>query len=138
MKFIITSIIICFVTTTQLNAQSIDEEKAITATIMDYIDGTADAQVDRIKNAFHPDLNLYSIRDGEISITNGKKYISYFEDGKKRNRIGKIISIDYVNDAAIAKLEIETPNRVFTDYLLLLKAKGKWQIIHKSYTSKAK
>ena len=55
--------------------------------------------------------------------------------GEKNNRIGRIISIDYEKDAAIAKAEIIIPNwRIFTDYFLLLKYKGEWKIVNKSYT----
>ena len=51
------------------------------------------------------------------------------------SRIGRIISIDYEKDTAIAKAEILIPNwRVFTDYFLLLKYEGSWKIVHKSYT----
>lgn len=65
----------------------------------------------------------------------GEKYISNVKEGKKTSRIGRIISIDYEKDAAIAKAEILIPNwRVFIDYFLLLKYEGSWKIVHKSYT----
>ena len=51
--------------------------------------------------------------------------------------IGRILSIDYENDAVIEKVE-ETlvSNRIYTDYFLLLKYEGAWKIVHKSYTWK--
>jgi len=122
-----------------LNAQttdSPDEIAKITATLMDYIDGTGKGEPDRIKRAFHKDLNLYSIGNDTLKLTSGKKYISYFKQGEKSNRIGSIKAIDFVNDAASARVEIIMParKRVYTDYLLLLKIEGHWKIIHKSYT----
>lgn len=33
----------------------------ITATLMDYIEGTANGEPDRVKRAFHEDLNLYHV-----------------------------------------------------------------------------
>jgi len=116
------------------------EKEAIKKTLMDYIEGTANADTSRINSAFHKNLNLYSINNGNLKVLNGKKYISYFENGKKRNRIGKIISIDVENDAASAKIEVTIPNRnrIYTDYMLLLKIKEKWEIIHKSYTFREK
>ena len=89
-----------------------------------------------MQKAFHKDLNLYSVRKGELSIWKGEKYIGNIKVGRKSNRIGKIISIDYENNAAMAKLEIDMPGakRVYTDYMLLLKIKGVWKVIHKSYT----
>lgn len=112
------------------------DKEQITETLLHYIEGTADGSPERIKKAFHKDLNLYSIANDTLSITSGKKYIGYFKEGEKRNRIGKIISIDVVNNAAMAKVEIDFPKgkRLYTDYMMLLKVKGEWKIIHKSYT----
>ena len=118
-----------------LNAQS--ELELITETLMDYIDGTANGEPDRIAKAFHPDLKLYAIAGDTLKTLSGEKYISYFKPGQKRNRIGKIVSIDYENDAASAKIEVLMPakKKIYTDYLLLLKYNGAWKIIHKSYTA---
>ncbi len=112
------------------------ERERITKTLMDYIEGTANGEPERLRSAFHPDLNLYSINQGSLSSLSGEKYISYFENRQKRNRIGRIVSIDYENDAAMAKIEVLIPERrrMYTDYLLLLKIKGEWKIIHKSFT----
>lgn len=110
--------------------------EAITSTLMDYIEGTANGQPDRVTNAFHPELNLYSISDDDVKVWFGKEYISGIKKGQKSNRIGRIVSIDYENNAAMAKIEILMPNakRVYTDYLMLLKYQSSWKIIHKSYT----
>ena len=115
------------------------EEALITKTLMDYIEGTANGEPDRIRKAFHSDLNLYSIANDTLRALSGKQYIGYFKEGQKADRVGKIISIDYVNDAAIAKVEIKSPGRkrLYTDYMMLLKIKGQWMIIHKSFTSQS-
>ena len=119
---------------TKVNDQA--ERALITKTLMDYIDGTANGEPERIANAFHSDLNLYTVAADSLMTRSGQKYISFFKEGKKNNRIGSIVSIDYENDAASAKIEIDMPGmkRIYTDYLLLLKIKGSWKIIHKSYT----
>ena len=118
------------------NLNSNSELEQIEEVLMHYIDGTANGEPERLKKAFHPDLNLYSVQGDSISVLSGSRYISYFENRKKRNRIGRIISIDYENDAASAKIEVIMPERkrIYTDYLLLLKVDGEWKIIHKSYT----
>lgn len=115
------------------------EKELITATLMDYIEGTANGQPERLKKAFHPDFNLYTVSDDDkLWIRSGEKYIGNIKEGKKSNRVGKIISIDYENNAATAKVEIEVPGwRLFTDYFLLLKYEGAWKIVQKSYTWKA-
>jgi hypothetical protein len=120
------------------NAQSENSKSEIgqiTATLMDYIEGTANGEPDRLRKAFHPDFNLYTVTQDTLLIRSGEKYISGFKVGEKTNRIGRIISIDYEKDAASAKAEIIVPGwRIFTDYFLLLKYKGAWKIVQKSYT----
>jgi len=109
----------------------------IEETLMNYIDGTANGEPEKLKNAFHPDFNLYTISNDSLRVRSGKKYIGNVKEGEKSNRIGRIISIDYENDAAIAKAEIIIPNwRIFTDYFLLMKYEGSWKIVQKSYTSR--
>ena len=89
--------------------------RLITKACMDYIEGTANGQPDRVRNAFHEDLNLYFVKND--TLWNGREYIGNIKEGKKTTRQGKIVSIDYENDAAMAKIEILVPGwRVFTDY----------------------
>jgi len=124
-----------------VNAQteSKSEIEQITATLMDYIDGTGNGEPDRLRKAFHPDFNLYTITEEDsLRIRSGEKYISNIKEGHKSSRIGRIISIDFEKDTAIAKAEIVIPDwKIFTDYFLLLKYEGSWKIVHKSYTWRA-
>lgn len=115
------------------------ETELITSTLNDYIEGTANGQPDRLKRAFHPDFNLYFVAKDSLKIWSGKEYIGNVKEGQKNDRKGKIVSIDFVNDAAMAKIEIDIPGRkrLYTDYLLLLKYEGSWKIIHKSFTFKS-
>ena len=127
-----------FAVTMSISAQtenSQSEIQQITETLMNYIDGTANGEPEKLKRAFHPDFNLYTIVNDSIRIRSGKEYVANVKGEEKSNRIGRIISIDYEKDAAIAKAEIVIPNwRIFTDYFLLLKYEGSWKIIQKSYT----
>ena len=133
--------VITLIITAQSNGQNETNESEIaliTQTLMDYIDGTGNGEVERLKRAFHPDFNLYTVtQEDSLRIRSGKRYVSNVKEGVKTSRIGRIISIDYENDAAIAKAEIVIPNwKIFTDYFLLLKYEGSWKIVHKSYTSR--
>lgn len=125
-----------------LNAQTANsksEIEQITETLMYYIDGTANGEPDKVRKAFHPDFNLYSVTEEDsLRAWSGQDYIGGIKEGNKSNRIGRIISIDFENNAAIAKAEIIIPNwKIFTDYFLLLKYEGSWKIVHKSYTWRA-
>ena len=127
--------LLCLLANAQVES-SASEIEQITETLMNYIDGTAHGEPDKLRAAFHPDFNLYSVTEEDSLRTwSGKDYVGRIKEGQKSNRIGRIISIDYEKDAAIAKAEILIPNwRVFTDYLLLLKYEGSWKIVHKSYS----
>lgn len=112
-----------------------NDEAAVKATLMDYMEGTAKGQVDRIKRAFTPTAALYSVNpDGTQKRLPIGEYIGYFKEGQARDRKGKIIMVNVVNDAAHAKVEIISGKTKFTDYMLLLKLKDGWKIINKSYT----
>lgn len=133
-------LVFVFTGTISINAQTENSQSEIiqiTETLMNYIDGTANGEPEKLKKAFHPDFNLYTISNDSLRIRSGKKYVSNIKEGEKSNRIGRIISIDYENDAAVAKAEIVIPNwRIFTDYFLLMKYEGSWKIVQKSYTSR--
>lgn len=126
---------VAFIFTFQLVVAQTEHEN-ITKTLMDYIEGTANGEPERVKRAFHQDLNLYTVGDDSLKVWNGQKYISGIKKGVKSNRIGRIVNIDIENNAASAKIEILMPTRKrkYTDYLLLLKFQNEWKIIHKSYT----
>lgn len=116
------------------------DEKAeldqIRLVLTDYIEGTANGEPDRVRKAFHEDLNLYSIKNDSLEVWKGKTYIANIAAGKINTRQGKIVTIDYEKDVAMAKIEILVPDfRLFTDYLMLAKVKGVWKIVHKSFTS---
>jgi len=116
------------------------EKESIESVLYDYINGTRTGDASLLKQAFHKDLNLYAISNEEaLTVRRGKEYISVFEDGQARNRVGRIISIDYENNIATAKVEVDFPERkrLYVDYLMLMKVHGQWCIIHKSYTSKS-
>ncbi|MEO1033272.1 MAG: S41 family peptidase [Bacteroidota bacterium] len=112
--------------------------KAIREVLNHYIQGTSAGEPERLDIAFHDDLNLYSI-DGktkDLKIWPGRDYKKIFKKGEKNNRIGRIVSIDVENNIAMAKVEITRPNSTtkFIDFMMLLKIKDQWKIVHKSYT----
>lgn len=132
MRAIITALVFIFT----FNSYSQTDTEKVKSVLMDYIEGTANGQISRIKRAFNKDANLYSIVDDSLRALPSKKYIGFFKEGKKNGRLGHIESIDIKNDAAVGIVKIDMPGRKrrYTDYMLLLKTDGEWKIIHKSYT----
>jgi hypothetical protein len=45
-----------------------------------------------------------------------------------------VTSVDVTGDAAIARVELQRPESVITDYMSLLKVDGRWQIVNKIFT----
>lgn len=118
--------------------QAQNEIELISNTLNDYIQGSTNGQPDRLTKAFYSDLNLYYVRNDSLGIWSGKDYIKDTKPGVPTGESGKIISIDYENNAAVAKVEIshpESPNP-YIDYFMLLKIEGQWTIIHKMYTKR--
>lgn len=129
---------ILLILNTGLKAQNVihkTDTQLITETLLDYIEGTANGEPDRLRKAFHPAFNLYTVNKDSLWIRSGEQYIANIKVGEKSNRQGRILSIDVEKDAAMAKAEILVPGwRIFTDYFLLLKYEGSWKIVQKSYT----
>mgnify|MGYP003631053349 CR=1 FL=1 len=120
----------------QFQVYSQSDEDLVRATLMDYIEGTSTGEVHRLPRAFHPDAKLYYIQNDTLSERSAEAYIKLFKPGIKNNRPGQIVSINVSKDAAIGVVEVDFPSRKrkYTDYMLLLKDKGVWKIVHKSYT----
>ena len=130
------SVVMLFLISVSVNSQS--EISVINKVLYDYIEGTANGEPARLKSAFDENFNLYFVANDTLKTWSGKEYVSGVKEGRKSNRIGKVLSIDFEGNAAIAKIEILMPSRkrIYTDYLMLLKFKDEWKIIHKSFTFK--
>ncbi len=130
------AIIVCIVLAQNVSAQT--EDSLIRETLTKYIDGSTGGQPGLLVEAFHKDLNLYYVKDDKVRVWSGKAYIADTKEGKPTGEKGKILSIDYTNDAAVAKVEIYNPKggTPYIDYFMLLKTEGKWTIVHKMFTKK--
>ena len=131
-------VIILFVLLVSVSVSAQSEIEAINKVLYDYIEGTANGEPERLKRAFDENFNLYFVSKDTLQTWSGKQYVSGVKKGRKSNRIGKVLSIDFEGNAAVGKIEILMPSRkrIYTDYLMLLKIKDKWKIIHKSFTFK--
>ncbi|OXA86621.1 nuclear transport factor 2 family protein [Flavobacterium hercynium] len=119
------------------------EQSLIENCIQNYIQGTSYNQPDSISKAFYPEANLFlSHKEKPLWIVPISEYVSWFQKSNKgefNGRVGKIISVEFFNDIAIAKAEILIPEKKleFMDMFLLKKIQGDWKIISKAASSKA-
>lgn len=125
------------------NAYAADEDPeqaAITRTLTDYFDGSAQAQPEQLRRAFHPDARLLLSRPGTpywpVSVDEYVGWFSGAKAGQPTGRIGKVLSIDVEADTAMVKAEILIPGQGarFIDLFLLRKLDAQWKIVAKTAT----
>lgn len=112
------------------------EEEAIRAAIAHYFEGHATGQGAAFTRVFHPESQLFWMRDGQLNQRTSAEYIAGAsgqpaEDEAERHR--RIVSIDRTGDAAVVKLELDYPGALITDYMSMLKVDGRWQIVNKIF-----
>lgn len=116
-----------------------DDVSEITQVIQKYFDGTSKGQPELVSQAFTPSLELQFVdKNGELQRWLGTDYISRIKPGRVNSRVGKIISMDITDNAAVVKATVTTTKTVFTDYLLLLKLDSGWKITNKTFTKTKK
>ena len=81
---------------------------------------------------------MYYVKKGQFAVWSGKDYIEDTKPGQPTGESGRILNIDFENNAAVAKVEISHPKSAapYIDYFMLLKVDGKWLIVHKMFTKK--
>ena len=116
--------------------QSDSEEAGVRACIELYFRGHATGDGQYFRQAFHPDAKLFFIRDGKVTQWTLEEYAGRASgkpapDEARRKR--RIESIDITGNAAIAKIVLDYPTVIFTDYMSLLKIGNEWKIVNKSF-----
>jgi len=106
-----------------------------------YIKGHATGDGEYFRRAFHPDAKIQGNRDGKLLSRTREEFAAGApgkpaEDEALRKR--RIVSVDVVDDAAFAKIELDYPKVKFTDYMTLLKVDGEWKIMSKVYHGEPK
>lgn len=115
------------------------DEALIEQTIQNYFDGWIGNDTTKIGSAMDITCQLKNIRDDKVVIFDRSTYLGFFKPGPpKENSFGKILSIDITGPVGAAKIELETPKRLYTDYFNLMKLKNQWYIVDKISTSVAK
>jgi hypothetical protein len=113
------------------------EFDAIRAVVVDYLEGMIWGQTDRIEQAFHPKAIQVGHFAGETEFFSRQEFVDWLR-GEKAEPVGspyvaELLSIEITGDVAIAKLSDSCFETAFTDYLVMLKEDGRWQIVTKAY-----
>jgi hypothetical protein len=115
------------------------DEAAIRQTVQYYFDGGKNRDSLTLRKAFHPEARMLFAREGKLVVVPIGEYITRvgsesLKPGEVDSTERKVVSVDVVGDAAVAKLELKRPNAVLIDYMSLLKVDGRWLIVNKIFT----
>ena len=107
-----------------------------------YFEGVRVADTALAHEAFHPVAVMYSVRDGKLAERAIPDWLGAIArsapnpprpDSVRR----RIVSVDVTGTAAMAKLELITPEATLTDDMSLLKVDGNWVIVGKIFDRRA-
>ena len=120
------------------------DTKAITETVQLYLDGLYEGDADKIAKAFHPTSSLASEENGALTQLPRTQWLERVRSRKSAKAQGlprhdEILQVDQSSPTtAFVKLKCAIPPRFFTDYLLLLKVEGRWQVAQKVFTTEVR
>ncbi|MEO1658249.1 MAG: nuclear transport factor 2 family protein [Pseudomonadota bacterium] len=107
----------------------------IESVVQKYLDGTRYGDKALVEEAFLPSLEVQWLGEGDVLQRRpGPDYIERIAEGVEVPRYGRIVSIDATEKSAMVKAEIKWNDRLYTDYMLLLKVEGEWRIANKIAT----
>lgn len=117
-----------------LKAQTDDRDlEAVEKTLRAYMDGASLGDSTLFASAFHPDGQMIFMRDGKMNVMPLREFMARGKNGQKADRKNRIVSIQIQGTSAQARLEVETPEVIFHDFMSLLKTPEGWKIVSKVF-----
>lgn len=102
-----------------------------------------EGDADTMEKVFHEDAHISFVDEGEIVIANREvlkdriaNRVSSKDAGVARK--DNILSIDFINENyAMVKVNLVIVDKLFTDYLSLIKTNNQWVIVSKTFYAQA-
>ena len=116
-------------------------DAAVRAPLEAYLRGHATGLADEFRPAFHPDAQLWGMRNGSLIRMTAQEYIGRASGSPPANEAQRrrwIESIDVTGDTAVAKIILDYPSVRFTDYMALSRIDGRWVIVNKMFQAEPK
>lgn len=143
MKYLLTALCILGLAAASLSAarNADSEERAVREALGHYLKGQATGDGEHYRRVFHPEAQLFAVRDGKFWQLSSAEYAerapgAAAKDEDQRRRW--IESVDVAGNAAMAKVILDYPQMQFTDYFTLLKIDGTWMIVNKTFFMETK
>ncbi|HEY0939884.1 MAG TPA: nuclear transport factor 2 family protein [Steroidobacter sp.] len=115
------------------------EEDDIRAVIQLYIDGAREGNVEKVKQAFHPQARMSGYLQGTLLIAGPEPFYEAVTNAPAPVKSGEpykseIVRLDVAGPVASATLE-EGPylGMQFTTFFHLIRVEGRWQIVSKTF-----
>lgn len=112
----------------------LDEFQAVAQCLQWYFEGLFEADVEKLRSIFHAQATLQA---PGIRRTRDQ-WLELVANRPVPKAIGadwsfKVLSIEIVNNEAMAKVECPLFEYLYIDFLSMLKEEGRWQIVNKMY-----
>lgn len=104
-----------------------------------YFDGLHHSDIARLRKVFHPEAHYFCATSGELLHLDMAQYFPVVDQRPSPASQGhpsadRILAIEFAGPVtAFAKVECAIPPKFFTDFLVLLKLDGRWQIVSKVF-----
>lgn len=112
------------------------DEAAVRAALQHYLDGHATGEGTHHAKVFHEVADLYWIVADTLNTRTSAEYIAGAPGrpaNDERERRRRISMVDVTGNAAVAKIELDYPAALITDYMALLRIDGEWRIVNKIF-----
>jgi hypothetical protein len=124
-----------------LVAASAEDTAEVRAAVEKYFLAHSSGDAAPLREAFHPDWTMLWVKDGVLQSRTRDEFSAGFKgtpaaDEAQRKRT--IEMVDITGTAAVVKLRLDYPAVTFTDYMLLLRVDGRWQVVTKAFDAKPK
>jgi hypothetical protein len=115
------------------------EFDAVRAVTIDYLEGMIWGQIDRIEKAFHPKAIQAGHFGQDYEFLSRQEFMDWLS-AEKTAPVGspyaaEIISIEITGDVAVVKVTDTCFGTDFTDYLVMIRHEGTWQIVSKAFVA---
>lgn len=111
----------------------------VVAALDDYFSGLRHSDTSRLRRVFHPEAHYFCATTGVLQHLDMAQYFPVVDNRPSPASQGhastdRILAIEFAGPVtAFVKAECSIPPKFFTDFLVLLKLDGRWQIVSKVF-----
>ena len=115
------------------------EIQQIETALQHYFDGLYEGDTEKLARVFNRHASLFIEEEGALTALPVPQWFERVTSRPKPSsqnltRADRVLMVDLLGPVnAVVKVQCQIPPKAYTDYLLLIKADGRWQIVAKAY-----